>query len=120
MRPRYVAIIVVIHVVAISCTLYGQVKVTYIANEGVMVESRGVKVLMDPFFKVGFGLYQVLPIGNMDDLLATHPELGHADVILVSHRHMDHIDPGLVAAYMKKNSQTTMLSSAQASDSVVN
>ena len=97
-----------------------QVTVTYLANEGVMIRSGESKVLIDPFFKESFKLYQTLPIRSLESFLKQHAELKSANAILISHRHRDHIDAGWVAEYLKLNPEATLLSSSQATDSVVN
>jgi L-ascorbate metabolism protein UlaG (beta-lactamase superfamily) len=116
MRTSTIATILAL---AISIVGFAQVNVVYLANEGVLLEAGSDKVLIDPFFKIGFGLYQVLPVEDMGSFLQKNSRLKGADVILVSHRHADHIDPGLVAIYMNQNPGTMFVSSAQASDSVV-
>src|SRR4051812_37649671 len=116
MRTVTIAIILWL---TIQITGFAQVDVVYLANEGVLLEAGPDKVLIDPFFSVGFGLYQVLPVGDMEAFLKKNVRVNDADMILVSHRHADHIDPGMVATYMNENPGTKLVSSAQASDSVV-
>jgi L-ascorbate metabolism protein UlaG (beta-lactamase superfamily) len=92
--------------------------VTYLANEGVMLEYNDVKVLIDPFFKEDFKVYQKLPIKDLNQYLDEHKELDNADAILISHRHADHFYARWIADYMKRSSRTLLLSSEQVTDSV--
>lgn len=96
------------------------VTATYLANEGVLIETGQSKVLIDPFFKEDFGLYQILPIENIDRLLKDHRELAGADAILVSHNHRDHFDAGLVTEYLKQNRHTKLFSSSQVTSGIIN
>ena len=117
--PTGTAIVMIFWLLPAAFTM-GQTMVTYIANEGVMISNGKSKVLIDPFFNVGFNLYQTPRIDNLNLFLEKHPSLRDADLILITHRHADHIDPHLVAEYLKLNSKTKLISSSQASDSLVN
>jgi len=67
-------------------------KITHLGHSAVLVETSGLRVLIDP--------------GNMSD--AWH-DLVDLDAILVTHLHPDHIDPANVPALLAANPQARVL-----------
>ena len=89
--------------------------VTYVANEGFLLEQGGRKVLVDALFD------------GADDNLAPSPELleqmtaGRApfagvDLLLVTHPHGDHFNPRLVAAHLRASPRTRLIAHTQTVD----
>ena len=64
--------------------------VTYLANEGLLVERGDTKILIDPLFRINFGYYQLLPESMEDALFEGQPPFDGVDAIFISHHHADH------------------------------
>lgn len=78
--------------------------VTYVANEGFMIESEGKKILIDALFG-GFtsDWCQVPPDSVVELMTAARPPFDSINLITVTHAHLDHFNADIVAAHMKHN-----------------
>ena len=83
-------------------------RVTYLANEGVLLEVGDKKVLIDALFGDGIRGYPVVPEQMRGDLEAARGRFQEVDLLLVSHEHRDHFDPGSVARHLANNSRALM------------
>jgi L-ascorbate metabolism protein UlaG (beta-lactamase superfamily) len=88
-------------------------EVTYIANEGVLIASGGKQVLIDGLHREYEPGYTFLPEPYRGQIETAQPPFDRIDVILVSHRHLDHFHPDAVAAHLRHNSRTVLVSSEQ-------
>ena len=88
--------------------------VTYLANEAVLVESGGSKVLFDPLFTNGFGQYRLLPQRMHKALFAGEPPFDGITAIFISHHHADHFAAGPMARYLDAQPQVRLYAPAQA------
>src|SRR5687768_9408924 len=68
----------------------GELAITYVANEGVLLESDGVRVLIDALVRPNSLHYAVLPDGPREAIETAVPPWEGIDLILVSHMHVDH------------------------------
>ncbi|MEM7431623.1 MAG: MBL fold metallo-hydrolase [Pseudomonadota bacterium] len=75
---------------------------TYIANAGVMVSHGDLKVMFDPFFRDGFGVYDLVPAAMEAAILAGEVPYDGIDALFVSHYHGDHFDPLTVLNYLQR------------------
>ena len=94
------------------------VSVTFLANEGVMLSSGNRTVLIDALFlkyETGYATPADSTRAAMD---AARPPFDAVDLILVTHRHGDHFHPAPVAAHMRANRRSTLLTSGQVIDSM--
>lgn len=89
---------------------------TYLGNEGLMVTDGQAKILFDPLFPMGFGVYQMLPEEMRSDLMQGLPPYDGVDAIFVSHMHPDHFDVDAVIAYLETHTETRLFAPAQAVD----
>ena len=81
----------------------GPVRLTYLANEGVVLSSRHGRVFIDAFFGDGLPDYSVVPHPARDSLeRAAGPYDGPA-LVLTTHAHRDHYDSSAVARYLASN-----------------
>ena len=88
-------------------------EVTYIANEGVLLAGGGKQVLIDGLHREYEPGYTFLPEPYRGQIETAQPPFDKIDVILVSHRHLDHFHPDAVAAHLRHNSRTVLVSSEQ-------
>lgn len=89
-------------------------RVTYIGNEGFMIESGEVKILIDALYRKGVPGYVVIPEERRRLLETAQPPFDGVTLILASHSHADHFDPGAVVEYLKASPKTVFLSTPQA------
>lgn len=89
------------------------VEITYIANEGVLIAGGGKQVLIDGLHREYEPSYPFLPQPYRGQIETAQPPFDKIDVILVSHRHLDHFHPEAVAAHLRHNPRTVLVSSEQ-------
>ena len=89
-------------------------RVTYIGNEGFMIDAGEVKVLIDALYRTGVPGYVVIPEEQRRRLETAQPPFDGVTLILASHSHPDHFDPGAVLEYLKASPKTVFLSTPQA------
>lgn len=99
---------------ALPAAATGEGRVTYLANEGLLVESGDVKVLFDPLFDNGFGQYRTLPPAMQAALMAGDAPFDGIDAVFVSHFHGDHFAASLVAEYLTAQPAVRLYAPAQA------
>jgi L-ascorbate metabolism protein UlaG (beta-lactamase superfamily) len=78
-------------------------RVRYLANEGVMLEGSGGRVLIDALFGEGLPEYATVPPASRDSLERGVGHYGGPAVVLVTHAHRDHFDSAAVARYRRHN-----------------
>jgi L-ascorbate metabolism protein UlaG (beta-lactamase superfamily) len=79
------------------------VRVTYLANEGVMLTSARGRVLLDALFGDGLPEYPVVPRPSRDSLERGAAGYGGPALLLFTHAHRDHYDSTAVARYLASN-----------------
>ena len=79
-------------------------KVTYVANEGFLIESQTKKVLIDVIFNTGFGQYLVATKDIQKKLHKALPLFNDVDLVLVTHKHADHFEQVSVGRHLINNS----------------
>ncbi len=72
----------------------------YLANAGVMIARGDTKILFDPFFRDGYGQYDLVPREMEAALFAGSPPWDGIDAIFVSHHHDDHFDPAVIMSFL--------------------
>lgn len=87
---------------------------TYLANEGIMIESGEYKVLFDPFFHNDYGTYQLVPEAIMTAIMNNTAPYNNIDAIFVSHSHGDHFVADDMLEYLQKYSDVKLIAPAQA------
>lgn len=92
--------------VALSNTSYADNEGTwsahYLANAGVMIARGDSKILFDPFFRNGYGQYDLVPQDMEAALFAGSPPWDGIDALFISHHHGDHFDPSLVMQFLQR------------------
>jgi len=89
-------------------------RLTYLANEGFLVEAGETKVLVDALFGQGLKEYPLVPPTLRADLEGARGRFAGVDLILASHSHADHFDPAAVARHMRANPEAVFLSTREA------
>ncbi len=92
----------------------GTVAVTYIGNEGFLIEADGRKVLIDALYREGVSGYIVHPPERRDAMEEARPPFDDIDLVLATHYHADHFDAAAVAAHLRNNPEATFRSTPQA------
>ncbi len=81
-----------------------EAKVTYVANEGFLIEAGGKKILIDSFFSdKSLDSCHVPDAETLKRLEAAEAPFDDVDVILVTHRHVDHFAPESVLRHLSAN-----------------
>lgn len=108
-------IVVFLGVHVLHATESDTLSVTYIANEGFMLEAGGKTVLVDALFgKKDLGFCDVPPPDILRKMSGAKSPFDKVDLILVSHSHGDHFDADLVMEHLAKNSCCRMIGTPQA------
>jgi L-ascorbate metabolism protein UlaG (beta-lactamase superfamily) len=84
-------------------------RLTYLANEGVMLEGRKGRVLIDALFGDGLPDYAVVPRAMRDSLERAQGAFGGSMVVVTTHAHRDHYDAAAVARYREHNPKAVLV-----------
>jgi len=83
--------------------------VTYIANEGFLIQTSNGKMLVDALFGGIKGRWCEQPDDSLLNLIINgQPSFDNIDVVLVSHYHVDHFNEKMVTEFMVKNPKTIL------------
>jgi len=77
------------------------VTVTYVANEGVLIQSGSKQVLIDALHKPYLSEYLATPQKILDTMMANRPPFEDIELLLVSHIHGDHFNDELVGEFLQ-------------------
>ena len=89
-------------------------QVTYLGNEGLLVESGGHKILFDPFFHNDFGTYQLVPEELRQKMLKGQAPYDDISIVFISHAHEDHFDAKDVITFLLANPRAKLVAPQQA------
>jgi L-ascorbate metabolism protein UlaG (beta-lactamase superfamily) len=78
---------------------------TYLANEGVVLEGKGGRIFLDAFFGDGLPDYPVVPSGLRDSMERGLEGFAGPAAALTTHPHRDHFDPTALARYLGSNTE---------------
>jgi L-ascorbate metabolism protein UlaG (beta-lactamase superfamily) len=84
-------------------------RLTYLANEGVMLEGRKGRVLIDALFGDGLPDYAVVPRAMRDSLEQARGSFGGPMIVATTHAHRDHYDAASVARYRENNPKSVLV-----------
>jgi ankyrin repeat protein len=84
------------------------VEVTYISNDGFLITSQTINVLVDSLIKNPYG-YSDTPDKVFDDMVNTRPPFERIDLLLFSHAHRDHFEPEMAAKFLMIHPETTLV-----------
>lgn len=102
---------------AYASPLIGQeqpgVKITYIANAGVMIQCSGKTVLIDAHHNQGNPIYERLSWQILEKMVNSMKPFPHVDLILATHIHADHFEAKQVGRHLLGSKSTKFLGSAE-------
>ena len=89
-------------------------KVTWLGQAGLLLETGGLTILVDPYFTdsaASVACHRKMPVDpKVWDI--------KPDVLLITHEHIDHYDPETVAHFINENSNATVLAPKSVWDKV--
>lgn len=92
-------------------------KITYISNEGFLIETQGKKVLIDGLFDHIEGNWCDSPSDQTVALMkASKAPFDKIDLIAITHKHVDHFNDQLVIKHMLSNPQAMVICPRQVSE----
>lgn len=92
------------------------VRVTYVGNEGFLIESGGKKVLVDALYRSGVSGYVVHSPEVRKLLEQGLPPFDNLDLVLATHYHADHFDPDAVGIHLLSDLDAAFVTTKQAAD----
>jgi uncharacterized protein (TIGR02145 family) len=90
--------------------------VTYIANEGFLIQAAGKKVLVDALFDDGFGTYLAPSKELLAQMTGGGGPFADVDLLLVTHPHGDHFNPKLVVEFLRNHVRCRLVAHTQVVD----
>lgn len=102
----------------VCVSAHAEVKVTYVANAGVLVEGGDKKVLIDALFDEGINGYMRIPRDMRSLLRDAEPPFDDVDLVFVSHNHMDHFGPRTLTRHLRANTKATLVCTPQTRESL--
>ena len=94
------------------------VTVTYVANEGVLIQSGSKQVLIDALHKPYLSEYLATPQKILHTMMANRPPFEDIELLLVSHIHGDHFNAELVGEYLQVSKTTRLFTTLQAKSEI--
>jgi len=92
------------------------ITVTYIANDGFLIEAAGKKVLTDALFENGAPAYLTPSPELLERVAAGKGPFADIYLLLVTHRHGDHFSPAIVLRYLRAHPRCQLVAHRQAID----
>jgi L-ascorbate metabolism protein UlaG (beta-lactamase superfamily) len=92
--------------------------ITYIANEGVLIESGDKKVMIDALFDKYYEDYLHPTEDMLEKMIAGKAPYDDVDLLLSTHIHRDHFAPTVTGRFLKSHPETKLISSAQLAKSI--
>lgn len=90
------------------------VDITYLANEGFLIDSSGKRILVDALFRDGIKPYLTMPTDLRNKLEKAQQPFAAIDLVLASHFHADHFDAPAVGEHLTHNPNALFVSTNQA------
>ena len=114
MKPLITCILFVVTLVLYS---QDECKITYVSNEGFLIETGGKRILCDALFDKAEVDWCDSPTDSIIELLKNSKEpFDNIDIITVSHKHFDHFNEDVVIAHLKSNSKAILICPQQVGD----
>ena len=92
------------------------IDVTYIGNEGFLIEAAGKKILVDALSRWGATGDAVISYETRQLMEGAKPPFDDVDLVLATHSHPDHFDAGAVALHLKNNPRALFVSTPQSEE----
>jgi L-ascorbate metabolism protein UlaG (beta-lactamase superfamily) len=94
------------------------ITVTYIANEGFLIEAAGKKVLIDALFDGGQPDYMVPSPELLGQIETGKGPFAAVDLILATHVHGDHFSPAIILRYLRAHPRCHFAAHKQVVDTI--
>ena len=94
------------------------VEITYLANEGLLIQAGETGVVIDGLFRAGVSGYARVPAAELEKLETAGAPYDKVKLLLVSHYHGDHFDAKSVARHLEHNPKARLISSEQVVEQV--
>lgn len=91
------------------------VQVTFVNNEGFVIEAGDKKVLIDALFW-GNRQARLVPVAQASRMGQAIPPFDDIDLILITHDHFDHFDPEITGENLLNNPTAVLLSTEQVTE----
>lgn len=101
-------------VLCAALPLAAQIRVTYLANEGVLLTGGNTKVLIDALFRDSLGDYPRHAAETQKLLENGQAPFDGVGLALATHYHLDHWDAGAIAQFLTANRAARFASTPQA------
>lgn len=89
--------------------------ITYVANEGFLIETAKHKILVDALFGNIKGSWCDQPSDSVAGMMIKGlPPFKNIDVVLVTHNHTDHFNGPMIISFLKNNRKTELICPDQA------
>jgi 7,8-dihydropterin-6-yl-methyl-4-(beta-D-ribofuranosyl)aminobenzene 5'-phosphate synthase len=88
-------------------------EITYIANEGFMIECGGKKVLVDAMFDEGYGQFMVPARDVRVKMTRAEAPFDDVDLVLITHDHGDHFSARMVGDHLVNNRLVQLVAHGQ-------
>ena len=95
-------------------------QITYIANEGVLIEYGGKKVLIDALHDKYHDLYHFTRSNYVHDMMNGLAAYDSIPLMLVTHVHGDHFDAAYTEQFLRAHGETKLIAPGQVLDSLTN
>lgn len=105
-------VIILLGLMLVPSLIYSQneCKITYISNEGFLIEIDGKKVLIDALFDKIDGDWCDSPSENtIESLRNSTPPFDSVDLIAITHKHIDHFSEGMVVNHLLSNPEAIVI-----------
>jgi len=90
--------------------------ITYLANEGVYLESGETSIVIDGLFRDGVSSYMTIPSELLEKLETATGRFADTDLVLVTHLHPDHYDAASVFRHLSNNPKTSLVAGSDVVD----
>lgn len=90
------------------------IEVTFLANEGVLISTRGKKILIDALFDNPNPNYAAPPEDMLESMAAGKAPFNDVELVLITHNHPDHFSPSFSARFMESNPNTVIVAADDA------
>jgi L-ascorbate metabolism protein UlaG (beta-lactamase superfamily) len=114
-------ILLLFFIVLINCKPnYKQCEITYIANAGFLIQTGGVKILIDALHLHGPDIYDKPTIGLLDSIITGKDIFNKINFLVFTHFHPDHFNDSLTLEFLKNHIETHVICPQQVTDVLKN
>jgi L-ascorbate metabolism protein UlaG (beta-lactamase superfamily) len=101
--------LLILPVLAAACSPNRPLRLTYIANEGVMVATGSHRILIDALFDAPNPVYAAPPPELLEKMTSGDAPFEDIDLCLVTHNHPDHFRASVVEHFLLGNPRAVMI-----------